>query len=135
MLHFTMWGHNDSISKVLRVKKSFLLKLKNFCDRTNGPNVIGLLRYFMQWNFQVMPRLFNQLFIIHGLKVSQKPPLVWAFIDGKTTGHYRKVFLIVRNKIQQDTGNHCEPAQVISDYKRAKIRDERKTSKLELIVY
>ena len=53
------------------------------------------------------------------IKINRKIPLVWAFSDGKTTGHYQKIFQIVKNKIHQDTSHHWKPAQVISDYERA----------------
>ena len=65
--------------------------------------------------FKSCPRPFYQLFTIHGLKINRKIPLIWAFADGKTTAHYRKIFQIVKSKI----GEHWEPAQTISDFERA----------------
>ena len=65
--------------------------------------------------FKSCPRPFCQLFSIHGLKISRKIPLIWAFADGKTTAHYRKIFQVVKSKIGENWG----PAQLISDFERA----------------
>ena len=67
--------------------------------------------------FESCPRPFYQLFTIHGLKINRKNPLIVAFADGKTMAHYRKIFQIVKSK----TGENWEPAQIITDFERAKI--------------
>ena len=106
-------------------KKNFLLKhdkktgVAVFATDQMVQTLSGCSAILCDGTFKSCPRPFYQLFTIHGLKINRKIPLVWAFSDGKTTEHYRKIFQIVKNKIQQDTGHHWEPAQVISDYERA----------------
>ena len=53
----------------------------------------------MEFSSHARPPPFYQLFTIHSLKINRKIPLIWAFADGKTTAHYRKIFQIVKSKI------------------------------------
>ena len=73
----------------------------SFCDQLNAPNVIGSLRRFTWWSFQVMPPTVLIAVYHTWLKNQSEIPWVWAFSDGKTNSA---------------NFSNSKPAQVISDY-------------------
>ena len=73
--------------------------------------------------FKSCPIPFYQILTygIHGLKINRKIPLAWAYVEGKTTSHYRKVFRIIKQKIEELSyeKHNWQPAEIVSDYERA----------------
>ena len=49
--------------------------------------------------FKCAPKPFQQLFTIFGVKADRKLPLIFAPMNRKTTGDYRKLFEILKEKI------------------------------------
>ena len=94
--------HNTKEMETDYYQKNFLLKH----DKNIGVAVFATAKMtktlsecsaiLCDGTFKSCPRPFYQLFTIHGLKINRKMPLIWAFADGKTTAHYRKIFLIVK---------------------------------------
>ena len=50
-------------------------------------------------NFKCAPKPFQQLFTIFGIKAGRKLPLIFALMKLKTTGDYRRLFKILKEKI------------------------------------
>ena len=42
--------------------------------------------------FEALNKPFHRIFVNFGLRDDPQILLVWAFLDGKTTEHYRKIF-------------------------------------------
>ena len=54
--------------------------------------------------FKCVPKPFQQLFTIFGVKAGRKLPLIIALMKRKTTGDYRRLFKILKEKIFKLTG-------------------------------
>ena len=68
-------------------------------------------------NFKSAPQPFLQHFTMFGAKAGRKILLVFAFMAGKSAARYRKVFQILKQKIQKVTGEpNWSPDFLISDF-------------------
>ena len=54
--------------------------------------------------FKACPIPYYQLYVMVGLWENQFLPLVFCFLSGKTTYHYRKVFQVIYRKVRRVTG-------------------------------
>ena len=72
--------------------------------------------------FKSTPKLFQQLLSMFGVKAGRKLPLIFALMKRKTTGDYRILFKILKEKISSSphnpTGNpkfYCPVSKGVSD--------------------
>ena len=49
--------------------------------------------------FKACPEPFEQIYVIFRVFDERKTPLVFAFLEGKTTHHYRRLFEIINQKL------------------------------------
>jgi hypothetical protein len=83
-------------------------------------NNLQFLEYSDNWycdgTFKVCPSLFEQLFIIHGLRGSSYFPLVYMLLPNKTTNIYEKAFSALKS-IQPGLA----PVTVMTDFEKSSI--------------
>ena len=46
-------------------------------------------------------------------------PLAFCLLDGKTIGHYRQVFQVLKRKVRESSGHHFRPSRLICDFELA----------------
>lgn len=73
---------------------------------------------FLDGTFQSVPKLFEQLFTIHGFKYSTYVPLVFCLLPSKTIDTYEVAFRHIVNETI-DLGLHFEPMELFADYEEA----------------
>ena len=67
--------------------------------------------------FKACPEPFEQIYVIFGVFDERKIPLVFAFLEGKTTHHYRRLFEIIKQKIGENFNIlNWSPEKIISDF-------------------
>ena len=52
--------------------------------------------------FKACPEPFEQIYVIFGVFDERTIPLVFAFLEGKTTHHYLRLFEIIKQKIGEN---------------------------------
>ena len=71
--------------------------------------------------FKACPSPYYQLYVIVGFWENRFIPLVFSFLSGKTTFHYRKLFGIICRRVRRITGQAWVPQRIITDYERGVI--------------
>ena len=70
---------------------------------------------YMDGTFQIAPRLFYQVFIIHVFKHGQQFPLVYCLLPGKSRDMYNRCISILKEEAQ-DKGLQLHPHEIVLDY-------------------
>ena len=65
--------------------------------------------------FKSSPKLFFQLYIIHGVIEEKKFPLVWVLLKNKTTGIYRRMLEVLRRQLRKRNKN-LPVKEIICDF-------------------
>ena len=72
--------------------------------------------------FKGCPEPFEQIYVIFGVFDERKIPLVFAFLERKTTHHYRRLFEIIKQKIEEKIKiPNWSPEKIISDFETGPI--------------
>ena len=71
--------------------------------------------------FKACPSPYYQLYVIVRFWENRFIPLVFSFLSGKTTFHYRKLFEIICRRVRRITGQAWVPQGIITDYERGVI--------------
>ncbi len=69
----------------------------------------------MDGTFDVVPRLFLQLFTLHTFRCGRLLPLVYVLMSQKTTNQYCRVFQEITNACQNINENF-DPPKIMSDF-------------------
>ena len=76
----------------------------------------------MDGTFKSVPRLFSQLYTIHGLYRGHVVPLVFCLLDSKTRATYHSVLNIIKDHLA-DENLQRDPASVMSDFETGKLNE------------
>ena len=67
--------------------------------------------------FKACPEPFEQIYVVFGVFDEQKIPLVFEFLEGKTTHYYRRLFEIIKQKIGENFNIlNWSAEKIISDF-------------------
>jgi MULE transposase domain len=105
----------------------FLLKLDNywgvaiFATDENFSALRKCKEVFIDGTFRSTPVPFKQYVTIHGKYHSRVLSLVSCFMTGKTTGHYCKVFKVLKQSIRRITHHRFQPQKLICDFEQSLI--------------
>jgi hypothetical protein len=105
----------------------FLLKLDNywgvaiFATDENLSALRKCKEVFIDGTFRSTPAPFKQYVTMHGKYHGRVLSLVSCLMTGKTTGHYRKVFKVLKQSIRRITHHRFQPQKLICDFEQSLI--------------
>ena len=76
----------------------------------------------MDGTFKSVPRLFSQLYTIHGLYRGHVVPLLFCLLDSKTRATYHSVINIIKDHLAEEN-LLLDPASVMSDFETGKFNE------------
>ena len=74
---------------------------------------------YVDGTFHSAPKPYLQLLTIHGNLKGHVIPLVFALVTGKCAYQYRRVFRLVKDKVQHITGHPFAPAKIVCDFEKS----------------
>ena len=81
-----------------------------FCENLTSSEVI-----ICDGTFRTAPRPFLQLYVIFGVFDGRKIPLVWSFLENKTSSTYVTMFNVIKERCSS-LGVSFVPNKILSDY-------------------
>lgn len=72
----------------------------------------------MYINFTSVPKLFTQLFTLHGFMYNNYIPLGFCLLPSKMIDTYETAFRHIVNEVI-DIGFNCEPSELYADFEEA----------------
>lgn len=95
--------------------KHFADRILGFCTGSSLKILAGTRTVFMDGTFDVVPRIFGQLYTLHGFYKGQMLPLAYFLLPDKEAQTYTRMFNLLREKAE-DIGLAFEPQAFQVDY-------------------